>query len=81
LVDGTGLVANREFFLANRKFVEAYPEIIDDLTKAVDEASVWAKQQPRAVAELLSMKSVLKSIPCSRSLNICLGDFKRLLRP
>ena len=54
LVDGAGLVANREFFLANRKFVEAYPEIIDDLTKAIDEASVWAKQQPRAVAELLS---------------------------
>jgi sulfonate transport system substrate-binding protein len=54
LVDGTGLVANREFFLANRKFVEAHPEIIGDLTKAVDEASVWAKEQPRAVAELLS---------------------------
>ncbi len=54
LVDGTGLVANREFFLADRKFVEAHPEIIDDLTKAVGEASVWAKEQPRAVAELLS---------------------------
>jgi sulfonate transport system substrate-binding protein len=54
LVDGTGLVANREFFLADRKFVEAHPEIIADLTKAVDEASVWAKDQPRAVAELLS---------------------------
>ena len=54
LVDGTGLVANREFFLADRKFAEAHPEIIDDLRKAVDEASVWAKAQPRAVAELLS---------------------------
>jgi sulfonate transport system substrate-binding protein len=54
LVDGTGLVANREFFLADRRFVEAHPKIIDDLTKAVDEASVWAKEQPRAVAELLS---------------------------
>jgi len=54
LIDGTGLVANRESFLANRKFVEAYPEIIDDLTKALDEASGRAKQQPRAVAELLS---------------------------
>jgi sulfonate transport system substrate-binding protein len=54
LVDGTGLVANREFFLANRKFVEAHPEILDDLTKAVDEASSWAKEKPRDVAELLS---------------------------
>ena len=54
LVDGTGLVANREFFLANRNFVQAHPEIVDDLTKAVDEASSWAKQKPRAVAQLLS---------------------------
>jgi hypothetical protein len=37
-------------FSSQSKVVEAYPEIIDDLTKAVDEASVWAKQQPRAVA-------------------------------
>jgi sulfonate transport system substrate-binding protein len=56
LVDGTGLVANREFFLSDRKFVEAHPEIIGELTKAVDEASVWAKEQPRAVAELLSQE-------------------------
>src|SRR6516165_35161 len=54
LVDGTGLVANREFFLADRNFVQAHPEIIDDLTKAVDEASSWAKEEPRAVAQLLS---------------------------
>ena len=54
LVDGTGLVANREFFLADRKFVETHPEIIGDLTEAVDEAAVWARAQPRAVAELLS---------------------------
>jgi sulfonate transport system substrate-binding protein len=54
LLDGSGLVANREFFLADRKFVEAHPEIIADLTKAVEEASLWAKNQPRAVAELLS---------------------------
>jgi sulfonate transport system substrate-binding protein len=31
LVDGTGLVANREFFLSGRKFVEAHPEIIGEL--------------------------------------------------
>jgi sulfonate transport system substrate-binding protein len=54
LRDGTGLVANREFFLADRKFVETHPEIIGDLTEAVDEAAVWARAQPRAVAELLS---------------------------
>jgi sulfonate transport system substrate-binding protein len=54
LVDGTGLVANREFFLSNRKFAEAHPEVISDLTQAVQEVSVWAKHDPHAVAELLS---------------------------
>lgn len=54
LVDCKGLVANREFFLANRKFVETHPEVIADLTKAVEGAAGWAKEQPRAVAELLS---------------------------
>lgn len=54
LVDGAGLVANREFFLANRAFAEAHPDVIADLTKAVDGTAAWAKQEPRAVAELLS---------------------------
>jgi sulfonate transport system substrate-binding protein len=54
LIDGTGLVANREFFLGDRKFVEAHPEVLNDLTAAIDDAAAWAKAQPRAVAELLS---------------------------
>jgi sulfonate transport system substrate-binding protein len=54
LIDGTGLVANREFFLGDRKFVEAHPDILNDLTAAIDEASAWAKEQPGAVAQLLS---------------------------
>ncbi len=54
LTDGTGIVANREFFLGDRNFVTAHPEILNDLTDAINEASEWSKQRPREVAELLS---------------------------
>ena len=74
-------MANREFFLANRKFVEAYPEIIDDLTKAVDEASIWAKQQPRAVAELLSSRTTTGIVDkCRFDGRVRLPFISRLLR-
>jgi sulfonate transport system substrate-binding protein len=36
LVDGAGLVANREFFLANRAFAEAHPAVIADQQKIAD---------------------------------------------
>jgi sulfonate transport system substrate-binding protein len=54
LVDGSNLVANREFFLGSRKFVEAHPEVIEVLKEAVDAASQWAKEKPQEVADLLS---------------------------
>jgi sulfonate transport system substrate-binding protein len=54
LVDGSNLVANREFFLGSRKFVEAHPDVIEVLRKAVDEASRWSTERPQEVAEFLS---------------------------
>ena len=54
LVDGSNLVANREFFLGSRKFVEAHPEVIEVLRQAADEASRWSTEKPQEVAEFLS---------------------------
>ena len=54
LVDGTNLVANREFFLGSKKFVEAHPEVIEVLKEAVDKASQWSTESPQEVAEFLS---------------------------
>jgi sulfonate transport system substrate-binding protein len=54
LVDGTNLVANREFFLGSRKFVEAHPEVIEVLHQAVEKASEWSTERPQEVAEFLS---------------------------
>jgi sulfonate transport system substrate-binding protein len=54
LVDGSNLVANREFFLGSRKFVEARPEVIEVLRQAADEASRWSTEKPQEVAEFLA---------------------------
>jgi hypothetical protein len=37
-VDGSNLVANREFFLGSRKFVEAHPEVIEALINLIPKA-------------------------------------------
>jgi sulfonate transport system substrate-binding protein len=54
LTDGEGLVANREFFFAARKFAEAHPEIIQALTSAIDRAGTWTKEKPAEVAAYLA---------------------------
>jgi sulfonate transport system substrate-binding protein len=54
LVDGSNLVANREFFLGSRKFVEAHPDVIAALREAVDKAAQWSTEKPQEVAVYLS---------------------------
>jgi sulfonate transport system substrate-binding protein len=54
LTDGEGLVANREFFFAARKFAEAHPEIIEALISAIDGAATWTKEKPAEVAAYLA---------------------------
>src|SRR3984957_18333720 len=54
LTDGEGLVANREFFFATRKFAETHVEIIQALTAAIDGAGTWAKEKPAEVAAYLA---------------------------
>jgi sulfonate transport system substrate-binding protein len=54
LVDGTGLVANREFFLAQRDFAARNRTILTEVLADVEAADQWALQQPRAVAEILA---------------------------
>ncbi|WP_047154618.1 sulfonate ABC transporter substrate-binding protein [Aneurinibacillus tyrosinisolvens] len=54
LVDGKGLVANREFILASRSFAKdqskALALVLDELKKTDN----WVKQNPQKVAEFLS---------------------------
>jgi sulfonate transport system substrate-binding protein len=53
LTDGEGIVANREFFFATRKFAEAYPDILSTLRESIDRAGEWARNKPEEVAEFL----------------------------
>src|SRR3982075_3545050 len=54
LADGTGIVANTQFYLAAKTFTETSPKILDVLLAALGEVDVWAKADIRAVAEQLS---------------------------
>jgi sulfonate transport system substrate-binding protein len=54
LVDGTDLVANHQFYLAEQKFTEANPQIIDAVLAAVADIDRWARDNTKAVARELS---------------------------
>jgi sulfonate transport system substrate-binding protein len=54
LADGTGLVANHQFYLATRSFSDAHPRAVDAVIDATAAIDAWAKDNARAVAEELS---------------------------
>ena len=54
LADGTGVVANHQFYLASRKFSENDTKAIDVVLKELAEVDAWAQNDIRAVAEQLS---------------------------
>lgn len=56
LADGTGLVSNHQFFLAEKSFTAANPKVIDTILSAVNEVDDWAKDKPDQVAAELSPK-------------------------
>lgn len=54
LLDGEGLVANREFYLASRPFLKQYPDRVKTLLKEINKVDRWAESNHNAVATLLS---------------------------
>jgi sulfonate transport system substrate-binding protein len=54
LVDGTNLVANPEFYLARRDFVQSHPDVIQALISAIQETDTWAAAHRDEVAKLLA---------------------------
>jgi len=54
LADGTGLVANTQFYFGSRKFVEGSSKILDIVLAELREVDTWAKSDIHAVAEQLS---------------------------
>jgi sulfonate transport system substrate-binding protein len=56
LRDGEKLVANHQFFLAERGYATANPKVIDTVLAKLVEIDSWAKGDPKAAAAVLSPK-------------------------
>src|SRR4051794_35562998 len=54
LADGTGLVANHQFYVAERAFTDAHGDALDAVIAAIAEIDAWAKDNTDAVAAQLS---------------------------
>lgn len=53
LIDGSDLVKNYQFYIANRDYVDRNPKTIDILLEEVAKINFGIKQHPRAVAKFL----------------------------
>ncbi len=54
LADGTGLVKNREFFLASRKFAKENPKVLDVIYQELQKTEDWVKGNPKEAAKFLA---------------------------
>src|SRR6201746_1013876 len=54
LADGTGIVANYQFYFSSKKFFESEPKIIDLVLAQLSAVDDWAKGDIHAVAEQLA---------------------------
>jgi sulfonate transport system substrate-binding protein len=56
LRDGEKLVANHQFFLAERGYATANPKVIDVVIQQLVAIDAWAKSDPNGAAAVLSPK-------------------------
>jgi sulfonate transport system substrate-binding protein len=54
LVDGKGLVANHQFYLAARPYATRQPQVVQAIVDELAKLDQWAKKNPKAVAQLLA---------------------------
>lgn len=54
LTDGSGLVANHQFYLASRPYADRNPGVIKAIVSELQTLDVWAAQNTQAVAEVMS---------------------------
>ncbi|MGY2849188.1 MULTISPECIES: sulfonate ABC transporter substrate-binding protein [Bradyrhizobium] len=62
VADGTGIVANYQFYFASKKFLQADPNIVELVLAQLSEVDDWAKGDIHAVAEQLA-PSIGLSVP------------------
>lgn len=54
LTDGTGLVNNREFFLASSKFAKEHSDILEVIFRELQKTEKWVEGNPKEAAKFLS---------------------------
>jgi sulfonate transport system substrate-binding protein len=54
LADGTGIVANYQFYFSSKNFLESDPKIVDLVLSQLSEVDDWARSDIHAVAEQLA---------------------------
>jgi sulfonate transport system substrate-binding protein len=54
VTDGTGLVANHQFFVAARGYANAHAAVIDTIVQELAQLDAWARDRPDEVAKFLA---------------------------
>ena len=54
LADGTGLVANHQFYLAARSYADKNPQIVQAIIEELAKLDAWAARNPNEVAKFLA---------------------------
>ncbi|MGN1286364.1 MAG: ABC transporter substrate-binding protein, partial [Bradyrhizobium sp.] len=62
IADGTGIVANYQFYFSSKKFLQAEPKTVELVLAQLSEVDDWAKGDIHAVAEQLA-PSIGLSVP------------------
>lgn len=60
LVTGKNLVSNHQFYLADRKFAEENPKILQTIVSTLNTTTQWVKQHPSDAAKLLRQPTGLE---------------------
>ena len=50
LANGTGVVANHQFYLSSKTFLDAHPEVVDAIYASLGEVDEWVRKSPNEVA-------------------------------
>ena len=69
LADGSGVVANRPFYLAARSFGEREPELVTVLLEELNQTSAWARARPAEAGALLAPSLGLDTATASLSIS------------
>jgi sulfonate transport system substrate-binding protein len=54
LADGTGIVANHQFYLASRSYAEKSPQVVQAIIEELAKLDAWAAKNPSDVAKFLA---------------------------